>query len=99
MVYGKQHYRTFDGSHFDLAGLCSYILAQDVVDRNFTIVQKYSGGPRRLSRDSLVVMLDGKTFELFPDNMVCLKLEIFIASDKRSIQISIFLIFFQRNIL
>ena len=69
-MYGKQHYTTFDGSHFDLAGLCSYILVQDMVDRNFTIVQKYRGGPRQLSRDSLVIMLDGMTFELFQDYMV-----------------------------
>ncbi|KAL3868012.1 hypothetical protein ACJMK2_040851 [Sinanodonta woodiana] len=68
-ISGRQHFRTFDGRHFDFAGRCNYILAQDRVDKNFTIIQKFDGRGS-LGRTSLVVMTNGKTVEIYPTYQV-----------------------------
>lgn len=69
-VSGKQHLTTFDGHHYDVAGLCSYVLAQDVVNNNFTVVLKYTGGPKTLAKESIIAMVAGKTVEMFQTYMV-----------------------------
>ncbi|KAL4235628.1 hypothetical protein ACF0H5_004023 [Mactra antiquata] len=70
IVSGKQHFTTFDGHHYDIAGLCSYVLTQDMVDGNFSVTLKYQGGPHTLQKESIVVMVAGQTVELFQDYMV-----------------------------
>lgn len=39
-----QHIFTFDDRHLTFPGVCSYVLAQDVVNGNFTIVGTYKDG-------------------------------------------------------
>lgn len=39
-----QHIFTFDGKHITFPGSCSYILAQDVANGNFTLVANLEGG-------------------------------------------------------
>lgn len=46
------------------------MLAQDLVDNNFTVVMKYTGGPKTLAKDSIVVMVAGRTVEMFQTYMV-----------------------------
>lgn len=53
-----------------MAGLCSYVLAQDLVNNNFTVVMKYTGGPKTLAKESIVAMVAGKTVEMFQTYMV-----------------------------
>jgi len=70
-VSGKQHFTTFDGHHYHIAGLCSYVLAQDLENNNFTVSLKYTGSPRNVDPQSIVTMVDGKTVEMFDSYMVC----------------------------
>ncbi|KAI1290052.1 Apolipophorin -like protein [Halotydeus destructor] len=43
-LVGGQHYVTFDRKFYDFAGTdCSYLLAKDTKDNNFTVSVKYSG--------------------------------------------------------
>lgn len=42
MIAGSQHYMTFDRKFFEFQGSCSYLLAQDFVDKNFSLVITYS---------------------------------------------------------
>lgn len=76
-VSGKQHFTTFDGRSYDVAGLCSYVLAQDLVNNNFSVALKYTGGPRTLQRESVVVMVDGKTVEMSKTYMVLVCLNVY----------------------
>ncbi|XP_053394173.1 apolipophorins-like [Mercenaria mercenaria] len=69
-VSGKQHFTTFDGHHLDVSGLCSYVLAQDVMNNNFSVVLKYTGGPKTLAKESIITMVAGKTVEMFQSYMV-----------------------------
>lgn len=38
MIAGTQHFMTFDRRFFEFQGSCSYLLTQDFVDRNFSVV-------------------------------------------------------------
>ncbi|WAR23117.1 APLP-like protein [Mya arenaria] len=69
-ISGKQHLTTFDGHHYDLAGLCSYVLATDLDNSNFSVVLKYTGGPRNLAKESIITMVDGRTVEILQNYMV-----------------------------
>ncbi|KAH8265029.1 hypothetical protein KR026_004353 [Drosophila bipectinata] len=43
-IVDGQHVFTFDGQHFDFLGNCKYILAQDSVNNNFSIVAQITNG-------------------------------------------------------
>ena len=38
------HFFTFDGRHLSLSGTCTYILAQDMQDGNFSVVANFNNG-------------------------------------------------------
>lgn len=38
------HFFTFDGKSFSMPGDCSYILAQDILDGNFSVVANFNKG-------------------------------------------------------
>nr|XP_012225513.1 PREDICTED: apolipophorins [Linepithema humile] len=38
------HFFTFDGSHFSVPGDCTYVLAQDIQDGNFSVVANFNKG-------------------------------------------------------
>lgn len=38
------HFFTFDGRHLTLSGTCTYILAQDIQDGNFSVVANFNNG-------------------------------------------------------
>lgn len=38
------HFFTFDGRHLTMPGTCTYILAQDMQDGNFSVVANYNNG-------------------------------------------------------
>lgn len=41
MLVGSQYYVTFDGQVYELDGSCTYLLASDFLDRNFSIAVSY----------------------------------------------------------
>lgn len=43
-VADGQHFFTFDRRHLTFPGSCSYVLAQDFVDKNFTLVANLQNG-------------------------------------------------------
>jgi hypothetical protein len=65
-IIAGQHIRTFDRRHYDFSsGECSYLLARDFQDGNFTIFVNYNG-----QEQSLTVHSNGLTFDIMHDNTV-----------------------------
>ena len=58
-----QHIMTFDGKAYEFLGTCSYILATDVLNAQFTIIGNYPD-------KTLTVFVDGKEFDLTTDGKV-----------------------------
>lgn len=69
-VMGDQHVVTFDRSHYNFAGRCSYILARDMADDRFTVVLNYNNRPRQPQVESVVVMLRGVAIEIDTSNKI-----------------------------
>lgn len=69
MIAGNQHYITFDKFSYDFAGKCSYLLARDFVDGNFTVIVNY--GDDHI-RKSLTVLTDGKKVDIGNDYKITL---------------------------
>ena len=69
MIVGTNHYMTFDRTFYDFSSGCSYLLAHDFIDGNFTVIVEYNrdgtGGQRR---KSIVLYLNTSTiFEIKSD--------------------------------
>lgn len=57
-VIDGKHFVTFDGRHYSAAGECSYMLARDFVDGNFSVIMKTG------DELSYVVQIDKQFFEI-----------------------------------
>ncbi|KAG1669606.1 Apolipophorin [Nymphon striatum] len=64
LIAGKQHYMTFDKSFFDFAGQCSYLLAHDMVDGNFSVIAEYKKNDDNMPGKSIIVKADDRTVKL-----------------------------------
>lgn len=69
-VMGDQHLVTFDQTHYNFAGRCSYILARDMVDDSFTVVVNYNNRPRQPQIQSIIVQLRLVAVEVDRDGKV-----------------------------
>ncbi|KAL4235818.1 hypothetical protein ACF0H5_004208 [Mactra antiquata] len=56
---------TFDGVTYDLESSCTYLLARDNTDYNFTVVLH-----KNENNNTLVVLADGKTFNIYSNGMI-----------------------------
>ncbi|XP_047104150.1 apolipophorins isoform X1 [Schistocerca piceifrons] len=63
ILLNSHHFFTFDRRHLTFKGICSYILAQDAQDGNFTIIANIEGG----SLKSIIVSDHATTYELASD--------------------------------
>merc|ERR1712212_375133 len=62
---GNQHFFTFDGSFIEFAGDCSYVLARDFDNGEFTVIANYRRTRAGPKRNSLTLMAGDKTIEVF----------------------------------
>nr|CAD7454294.1 unnamed protein product [Timema tahoe] len=62
-VVDSQHFFTLDNRHFTFKGSCSYVLLQDVVDGNFTVILNVDNG----KFGSLLLADDKDSLELLAD--------------------------------
>ena len=60
------HFTTFDGEEFDFSGKCSYILARDFVDGNFSVIMNYLGNNKK----QLVITTASQTLQIAPNGNV-----------------------------
>ncbi|XP_077982070.1 uncharacterized protein LOC144437076 [Glandiceps talaboti] len=67
VIAGQQHYMTFDKKFYEFAGACSYIVARDFIDDNFTVVVNYERDTQEPVKKSLTVITHGKEIEISPD--------------------------------
>ncbi|MEE6526348.1 hypothetical protein FKM82_026953, partial [Ascaphus truei] len=37
-VTGQSHFKSFDNKHFTFSGICHYLLAEDTVEKSFSVV-------------------------------------------------------------
>ncbi|CAC5383680.1 unnamed protein product [Mytilus coruscus] len=64
-VHGR-HFTTFDGQEFDFSGRCSYVLARDYVDGNFSIIMNYLGRQKK----KLILTSQHQNVQLAPNGKV-----------------------------
>ena len=70
-LFAGQHITTFDGRHLDYKGTCSYLLARDFVDGNFTIVANFDANHKAKTLKSLsLTTAHNERLEIFSDNKV-----------------------------
>jgi len=58
VVIDSQNYISFDGKLYQFAGKCKYLLAQDAIDGNFSVIISYSDVYERLITSITVVLKD-----------------------------------------
>ncbi|XP_015790080.1 uncharacterized protein LOC107366951 [Tetranychus urticae] len=63
-LIGGQHFVTFDGRSFDLGTTdCSYLLARDFVNSNFSVIVRYHGGNKK---SFLITLGEEQVIEINP---------------------------------
>ncbi|XP_067140168.1 apolipophorins-like [Centruroides vittatus] len=58
VLVGGQHFKTFDDATFSIDSDCSYLLMNDFIDRNFTIIAKHVGTDRYGQPQKSIVLLN-----------------------------------------
>uniref|UniRef100_A0A803V778 von Willebrand factor n=1 Tax=Ficedula albicollis TaxID=59894 RepID=A0A803V778_FICAL len=87
-LFGNDHIKTFDGSLYDFAGDCSYLLAGDCHKHSFTLLGDYQDGNKvgisvylgeyfslRLSLDGIVMQEDKRVSIPFASNGIFIEKE------------------------
>uniref|UniRef100_A0A1C9ZV19 Apolipophorin long isoform n=1 Tax=Uroteuthis edulis TaxID=55720 RepID=A0A1C9ZV19_9MOLL len=70
-LFAGQHITTFDGRHFNYKGTCSYLLARDFVDGDFTVVANFDSDRKAKTLKSLsITTAHNEQVEIFADNKV-----------------------------
>lgn len=62
MIVGSQHFVTFDQRHYDFKGHCSYLLANDFVGHEFSLVLNYEAETK--GHYSVLLMLGHETVSI-----------------------------------
>ncbi|XP_072402619.1 uncharacterized protein Apoltp isoform X1 [Diabrotica undecimpunctata] len=56
MIVGSKYYVTFDKKYYEFRGKCTYLLATDFIDKNFTVLVSYDN----VGRSNELILLVGK---------------------------------------
>ena len=67
---GSQHYMTFDKRFFEYTGECSYLLARDFLDGEFSVIVNYERIRDVPTKKSISVISKTHQFEIFPSAKV-----------------------------
>ncbi|CAI9718898.1 chordin isoform X2 [Octopus vulgaris] len=67
ILYGNNHYRTFDGANIHFQGACNYIMATNCVNNDF-MVEVQHGSSYGTSPQNLTVRFAGLEINLIPNN-------------------------------
>lgn len=70
VVAGSQHFMTFDKRFFEFSGECSYLLARDFIDGEFTVMVNYDTVKGQITKKSITVGSKGHKAEIFSDARV-----------------------------
>lgn len=62
MIVGSQHFVTFDQRHYDFKGHCSYLLANDFVGHEFSLVLNYQSEIK--GHYTLLLLLGSETISI-----------------------------------
>lgn len=62
MIVGSQHFVTFDQRHYDFKGHCSYLLANDFIGHEFSLVLSYE--PEIKGHYTVLLMLGTETVSI-----------------------------------
>lgn len=55
MLIGSKYYVTFDNKYYDFEGKCTYLLANDFDDHNFTLLVSYD---EHISSNEIIIVLE-----------------------------------------
>lgn len=72
MLIGNQHFMTFDKQFYDFAGKCQYVLTNDFVDQNFSVIISYDADSKLPKKNSFIIVSDFHHIEVKPDYKVIL---------------------------
>ncbi|XP_033646963.1 uncharacterized protein LOC117306591, partial [Asterias rubens] len=69
MIIGSNHFMTYDRTHYDFSSGCSYLLAHDFIDGNFTVVVDYERDLTAGGRSKSIVLYlnDTDVYEIKQD--------------------------------
>ncbi|XP_060856834.1 uncharacterized protein LOC132934536 [Metopolophium dirhodum] len=83
MIVGSQHFVTFDQRHYDFKGQCSYLLANDFVGNEFSLVLNYESEIKGhytmlliLGSETISIDLLRKDVRVFPDSIKQMPLQL-----------------------
>lgn len=62
MIIGSQHFVTFDQRHYDFKGHCSYLLANDFIGHEFSLVLSYE--PEIKGHYTMLLILGSETISI-----------------------------------
>ena len=63
MIVHNQHYMTFDRRYYEFAGRCTYLLAHDFLNGNFSIYVDYTSSEGDKTVKTLIVQQDQQVSE------------------------------------
>jgi hypothetical protein len=70
MIVHNQHFMTFDRRFYEFEGRCTYLLAHDFLNGNFSIYVDYSESTNEVATKTLVVKQDDQTWTIHPNLVV-----------------------------
>lgn len=69
MLVGAKNYVTFDRRYYEFQGSCTYLLATDFIDRNFTLLVSYD---KAGNTNELILVLNKNIVRINMFNKVCI---------------------------